>query len=160
MKPGLPWGVLERVSLGPVSDQRDRVLPDEGDDLHVVGRLLLQQVSLVLVLAPEDLRHEHADRLQREVEGLGNLRVEGVHELEGATHLVGGHDVLVVHVGPFGEESDDGDLSSLHVTSEAWLKKYYYLFCLFVSFELTIVEVYQVGWLSSANVMFNNGQKL
>ena len=115
----LPGGVLEAVHLGAVTNQRHRELPDEGDDLHVVGGLLGQKVGLVLERRPEDLRHEDSDGLDGDVELLGDVGVEGVHELEGSSHLVGGHDVLVVEVGLLVEEAHDGHLGSLHVAGHA-----------------------------------------
>jgi hypothetical protein len=45
------------------------------------------------------------------LEEIGSLLAEGVQELEGSSHLIGGHQVLVVKVGLAQEESNDGDLS-------------------------------------------------
>ena len=115
----LPWGILEWVSLGPVPDERDRILSDEGDDLHVIGRLLGQQVGLVFVRGPKNLRHEDPDGFHGNGKLLSDLRVERVHEPERASHLVGRDDELVVQVGLLIEEAHDGDLSALHVARHA-----------------------------------------
>ena len=44
---------------------------------------------------------------------------EGVQELESSSHLVGGHEVLVVQVRLAEEEPDDGDLGSVKVVGDA-----------------------------------------
>lgn len=102
-----------------MTHQRHGILPDKGHNLHVVGRLLLEQVGLVLVRRPENFRHEDPDGLEGDAEGFSDLRVEGVHELEGSSHFVGGHDVLVVEVRFLVEESDNGHLGSFHVARDA-----------------------------------------
>ena len=53
------------------------------------------------------------------LEVVSRLLVEGVQELEGSPHLVGGHQELVVQVGLAEEEADDGDLGSVQVVGDA-----------------------------------------
>ena len=56
-----PSRVLEVVFLRPLSNERNAVLLDEGDDLFVRGGFFAQGVRVVLVWGCEDFRHEDGD---------------------------------------------------------------------------------------------------
>jgi len=57
--------------------------------------------------------------VQTNLERIGSFLIERVQELEGSSHLIGGHQVFVVQVRLSQEESNDGDLSAVQVVGDA-----------------------------------------
>ena len=73
-----PLCELEVVVLGPLADQRHRVLLDELQDLLVGGGLLAQVEGAVLVGGMVDLGYVDRYRLGRHLELLRDGRIDGV----------------------------------------------------------------------------------
>ena len=76
-------------------------------------------MGLVLILGPENLGDVDSHSLLGNLEALGNVLVESMHELEGASHLVGGDDVLVKQVTFAIEEAHNGNFGPVHIVGEA-----------------------------------------
>ena len=75
-----PLCELEVVVLGPLADQRHRVLLDELQDLLVGGGLLAQVEGAVLVGGMVDLGYVDRYRLGRHLELLRDGGIDGVKE--------------------------------------------------------------------------------
>ena len=75
-----PLCELEVVVLGPLADQRHRVLLDELQDLLVGGGLLAQVEGAVLVGGMVDLGYVDRHRLGRHLELLRDGGIDGVKE--------------------------------------------------------------------------------
>ena len=84
---------LEVVVLGPLADQRHRVLLNELQDLLVGGGLLAQVKGAVLVGGMVDLGYVDRHRLGRHLELLRDGGIDGVKEPKTERNNEGGYTI-------------------------------------------------------------------